>query len=76
MGERASASAGIAIAHHLQPLSQVLEQAAEAEHDAKGSLVEMPFRSESLNVRANGWMPEPNGSMGPEWWNDPRVFVG
>jgi CRISPR-associated protein Cmr2 len=35
MGETATASAGIAIAHHLQPLSQALNAAREAEHVAK-----------------------------------------
>ena len=35
MGQAATASAGIAIAHHLQPLSQALNAAREAEHVAK-----------------------------------------
>ena len=35
MGEAATASVGIAIAHHLQPLSQALNAAREAEHVAK-----------------------------------------
>jgi CRISPR-associated protein Cmr2 len=38
MGQRATASAGIAIAHHLQPLSQVLEAARDAERRAKDEL--------------------------------------
>lgn len=35
MGQAATASVGIAIAHHLQPLSQALNAAREAEHVAK-----------------------------------------
>jgi CRISPR-associated protein Cmr2 len=35
MGQAATASVGIAIAHHLQPLSQALDAAREAEHVAK-----------------------------------------
>jgi CRISPR-associated protein Cmr2 len=38
MGQAATASAGIAIAHHLQPLSQALDAAREAEHIAKQAL--------------------------------------
>jgi CRISPR-associated protein Cmr2 len=45
MGGRATASAGIAIAHHLQPLSQVLEAARTAERRAKDAL-----RRDALSV--------------------------
>jgi CRISPR-associated protein Cmr2 len=38
MGQAATASAGIAIAHHLQPLSQALDAARGAEHVAKQAL--------------------------------------
>ena len=67
MGERASASAGIAIAHHLQPLSQVLEQAAEAEHDAKEKLGRDAFSVRVLK-RSGERM-----DAGAKWEYGPRV---